>query len=46
MEYEFFLEKFQKSADQLDKDLLAEKHIKLYVGIYVDSVVLKLYENH
>lgn len=44
MDYTFYLDKFKKSADQLDKKLLAEKQLEINVGITLDSVVLKLYK--
>jgi len=44
MEYDFYLDKFKKSVDQLDRKLMAEKNLELYVGTYSGSVVLKLYK--
>jgi hypothetical protein len=40
----FYLNKFKKSADELDKKLLRKKQIEVAVGIYADSVFLKLYK--
>ncbi len=44
MNYDYYLEKFRKSADQLDKEMLKKKHLEIYVGITLNSVVLKLYK--
>ncbi|ATL48367.1 hypothetical protein COR50_15025 [Chitinophaga caeni] len=44
MDYEYYLEKFRKSADQLNKEMLKEKHLDIYVGVTLNSVVLKLYK--
>ena len=44
MNYEYYLEKFQKSADRLDKKMLTKKHMEIHVGITLESVVLKLYK--
>lgn len=44
MDYDFYLNKFQKSADLLDKKLISEKQLEIAVGITLDSVVLKLYK--
>lgn len=44
MDTSFYLENFQKIADQLDQKLLNEKSIEVSVGIYLDSVVIKLYK--
>jgi hypothetical protein len=44
MDFTYYLDKFQKSADQLDKKLLEEKQVEVAVGIYTDSVFLKLYK--
>ena len=40
----FYLENFQKIVDQLDSKLLDEKSIEVSVGIYLDSVFIKLYK--
>jgi hypothetical protein len=45
MDTPFYLESFQKIVDQLDLKLFDEKSIEVSVGIYLDSVVLKLYKN-
>jgi hypothetical protein len=44
MDIAFYLEKFQKAADQLDQKLLHEKEIQAAVGVVLDSVFLKLYK--
>ncbi|MEZ4802683.1 MAG: hypothetical protein R2797_07890 [Gelidibacter sp.] len=44
MDEGYYLETFKKSADQLDKSRLKEKQLELYVGITLNSVVLKLYK--
>ncbi len=44
MDFRIYLEKFQKVADKLDKKLLEKKQVEVAVGIYLDSVFLKLYK--
>lgn len=44
MNTSFYLESFQKIVDQLDSKLLNEKSIEVSVGVYLDSVVIKLYK--
>lgn len=44
MDTSFYLENFQKVANQLDQKLLCEKSIEVSVGIYLDSVFIKLYK--
>lgn len=44
MDISFYLENFQKVADQIDQKLLIEKSIEVSVGIYLDSVFIKLYK--
>jgi hypothetical protein len=44
MDFENYLDKFQKAADKLDKRLLDKKEVEAAVGIYLDSVFLKLYK--
>ena len=44
MNYDYYLERFRKSAEQIDKKMLNEKHLKIHVGVTLDSVVLKLYK--
>lgn len=44
MDIPFYLENFQKIVDQLDSKLLNEKSIEVSVGIYLDSVFIKLYK--
>jgi hypothetical protein len=40
----FYLNKFQATAEQLDKKLLNKKQIEVAVGEVLDSVFLKLYK--
>jgi hypothetical protein len=41
----FYLDKFQKASDQLDKKLLSKKKIEAAIVMYgADAVVLKLYK--
>ncbi|OXA75437.1 hypothetical protein SAMN05444397_101522 [Flavobacterium aquidurense] len=44
MDISFYLNLFQKAADQIDRELLEEKQIEVWVGIFLDSVCLKLYK--
>jgi hypothetical protein len=44
MDHDFYLEKFNNSATQLDKKLLKDKQLEISVGIILDSVYLKLYK--
>jgi hypothetical protein len=44
MDYTLYLKKFQKAADPLDKKMLDKKQMEVAVGIYKDSVFLKLYK--
>lgn len=45
MDTSFYLDKFQKAADQLDKKLLTKKKVEAAVVIYGENcVVLKLYK--
>ncbi|MEO8770742.1 MAG: hypothetical protein ABI402_11670 [Ferruginibacter sp.] len=44
MDYNFFLTKFHNSADRLDKKILHKNKLEVSVGIYVDSVFLKLFK--
>ena len=44
MNYEYYLKKFKKSADRIDKKMLNEKHLKINVGVTLNSIVLKLYK--
>ena len=46
MDTSFYLDKFQKAADKLDKRLLTKKQVECAVVIYgKDCVVLKLYKS-
>lgn len=44
MDYDYYLEKFRKAAELLDKKMLNEKHLEINVGITLNSVFLKLYK--
>jgi hypothetical protein len=44
MDFTYYLDKFQQAANRLDKKLLAKKQMEVAVGIYHDSVFLKLYK--
>ncbi|TDW46990.1 hypothetical protein EV144_1055 [Flavobacterium sp. 270] len=44
MDYQFYLDKFQASANLIDTKILEEKNILLNVGVVLDSVFLKLYK--
>ncbi|MEO5591605.1 MAG: hypothetical protein ABIR15_23095 [Chitinophagaceae bacterium] len=44
MDNTYYLNLFQKTADQLDKKLLGKKQIEVATGIVLESVFLKLYK--
>jgi hypothetical protein len=44
MDISSYLENLQKVANQLDQKILAEKSIEVSVGVYLDSVFIKLYK--
>ena len=44
MNFTYYLDKFQQASDRLDKKLLAKKQMEVAVGVYHDSVFLKLYK--
>ncbi|MCW3083495.1 MAG: hypothetical protein JWP12_861 [Bacteroidetes bacterium] len=44
MDASFYLDKFQKAADQLDKKKFHTNQIEIAVGVVLDSVFLKLYK--
>src|SRR5271154_4582625 len=45
MDTSFYLDKFQKAADRLDKKLLSEKEVEVAVVMYGEGcVVLKLFK--
>ncbi len=44
MDTSFYLENFQKITNQLNQRLLDEKAIEVSVGVYLDSVFIKLYK--
>lgn len=44
MDYEYYLEKFRNSAESINQSLLSKNHLEVYVGVALDSVVLKLYK--
>jgi hypothetical protein len=44
LDFKNYLDKFQKAADQLNKNLLHKKQIEVAVGVVLNSVFLKLYK--
>jgi len=44
MDTNFYLEIFQKAAEQIDKTVLARKQLEVATGLYGDCVFLKLYK--
>jgi hypothetical protein len=44
MDYSLYLSKFQKAAGLLDKKILDKKQIEVAVGMYQNSVFLKLFK--
>ncbi|HLK29991.1 MAG TPA: hypothetical protein VKT28_15530 [Puia sp.] len=44
MDFDLYLDKFQKAASRLDKKLLNKKQIESATGIVLNSVFLKLYK--
>lgn len=44
MDFNFYIEKFQQAANQLDKKLPFQKQIEVAVGVYQQSVFIKLYK--
>jgi hypothetical protein len=44
MDFNNYLDKFQKAANQLNKDHLHQKQMEVAVGVVLDSVFLKLYK--
>jgi len=44
IDFNLYLDKFQAAA-QLDKNFLGNKNIEVAVGMYLQSVFLKLYKN-
>ena len=44
MDNEYYLERFQKAASQLDKKQLHKKQTEVAVGIVLNSVFLKMYK--
>ena len=44
MDKNYYLERFQNAANQIDKTLLAQKQLEIAVGLYQDSVFLKLFK--
>ena len=44
MDTTYYIQQFQSAADQIDKTLLASKQLEVAVGLYIDSVFLKLYK--
>jgi hypothetical protein len=46
MELDFYLEKFKKAVDKLDKELLIEKELETETGIWLNSVVLRMQKKY
>ncbi|MDX2173124.1 MAG: hypothetical protein SFY56_08395 [Bacteroidota bacterium] len=46
MDSAFYLKKFEKAANRIDKKILIKKQIEISVGLYQDSVFLKLYKKN
>ena len=44
MDFDYYLEKFRKAAEGIDKKMLREKPLNIYIGVTLNSVVLKLYK--
>jgi len=44
MDFEFYLDKFNRSTKRLDRNQLDKKKLEVDVGIVLDSVFLKLYK--
>jgi hypothetical protein len=44
MDYSYYLDVFQKAADQLDKKLFRDKQLEVSTGLILDSVFLKVYK--
>lgn len=44
MNSDYYLKEFRQLADQLDKAVLARKQLRVTVGIFLDSVALKIYK--
>jgi hypothetical protein len=42
MDLPYYLDKFQKSVDLLDKERFSQKQLDLKVGVWMDSVCLKI----
>lgn len=45
LENRIIVNKFQNAADHIDKIMLNKKQVEVAVGIYQDSVFLKLYKS-
>jgi len=39
---DFYLTEFKRAADKLDGNLLAQKKLNIEVGVWLESVVLRL----
>lgn len=46
MNFAFYLDEFEKAAKSLDNKSLEKKGIQIQVGIWLDSVVLRLQKKH
>lgn len=45
MDYDFYLDRFERAAARLDKKILHKKDLEVSTGVVMDSVFLKLYKN-
>lgn len=45
MDTKYYLDKFQESADHSDKELFAKNDLAIKVGVWLNSVVLKIQKN-
>jgi hypothetical protein len=46
MNLEYYLEKFEKVTSELNKKTISKKQIEIETGIWLDSVVLRIYKKH
>ena len=46
MDIASYLSLFQQAADKLDKRLLDQKQLHVETGVWLDSIVLRLYKQH
>src|SRR4051812_3600658 len=46
MDFDFYLDQFNKAASQLSHTALSQKQLEIKAGIWLNSVVLKLQKKH